>query len=141
MSSKIPGILSREEKVAGQLKAKKRNEEFRLKVEKEMTERAPKGLFWRVPEYNETTTTEIKYRCVKYKDAEDVFFEKIKFVTFTTWRHNGDEQYVFVKKERKQKVLEARVAKTVYDKRELIFAHDKNCQKYFYHLWFIGLCK
>ena len=131
---KIPGVLSREELAAAQLKAKKRREEHRLKVEKDMAEKAPKGLFWRVPEYTESTSTKIEYRVISedirgplreaflrknLKTGERIrkatirgitcttydIGEKIEIITTTTWRHNGDERYVVFKTEERERKL------------------------------------
>ena len=97
-------VLSREELAAGQLKTKLHKEKFRLKVEKEMTERAPKGLFWRVPEYTESTSTKFEYRVTS--DFWGNFLkEKFEIITTTTWRHNGDERYVVFKTEEREKKL------------------------------------
>jgi len=104
MSRKIPGVLSREELAAAQLKTKLHKEKFRLKVEKEMAEKAPKGLFCKVPEYTESTSTKFEYR-----ETSDWMGkcrrEKFEIITTTTWRHNGDERYVVFKTEERERKL------------------------------------
>jgi hypothetical protein len=107
MSRKIPGVLSREELVAVQLKAKERGIQMRLKIEKEMVEKE-KGLFWRVPEYTERTSTKFEYRETSGETSDGMGNsrrEKFEIITTTTWRHNGDERYVVFKTEERERKL------------------------------------
>jgi len=69
-----------------------------------MAEKAPKGLFWRVPEYTKSTSTKIEYR-----ETSDWMGkcrrEKFEIITTTTWRHNGDERYVVFKTEERERKM------------------------------------
>jgi len=90
--------------MAVQLKAKDTKMKMKQKIEKEMAEKAPKGLFWRVPEYTKSTSTKIEYR-----ETSDWMGkcrrEKFEIITTTTWRHNGDERYVVFKTEERERKL------------------------------------
>ena len=98
MARKIPGVLSREELMAAQLKAKLHKEKFRLKVENEIAERE-QGI-------QTTTTRKIEYRC-HYPREQDIDmrlrFEKVEITTTKTIR-NG-----CIKTDTKEKILETTI--------------------------------
>ena len=96
ISRKVPGKLSREELAAAQLKAKKRNEERRLKTENEMTMR-------RIGE-QKRTTTKIEYKC-HYPTGQNINerlrFEKVEITTTTTLCYSGNQWVTTQKKPKK----------------------------------------
>jgi len=133
MSRKIPGVLSREELMAAQLKAKERGMQMRLKIEKEMETQHVTHVPVKVqlhqfcqdqPLEREVVTKKIEYK--RYYVDHGYIFEKVEITTINSFRHNGDGCYYFYKTlKKKYKVL-----KKIFENTRYPIFTPSECERY-----------
>jgi len=133
MSRKIPGVLSKEELAAAQLKAKKHKEELRLKVENQMMTQPSTHVPVKVqlhqfcqdqPLEREVVTKKIEHK--RYHVDHGYIFEKVEITTINSFRHNGDGCYYFYKTLKK----EYKVLKKIFEHRHYPIFTPLECKRY-----------